>query len=353
MPANEQLNDLDFPLGGLNLLTEFQEQLPGTTPDCENVRGINPDSLRERGGSRAMLARYCPSAIPADLTQSMVIQHLAMIVDPQAAALRNNFTVPGDDWVEDPLNPGYFVPPGGWGNPPSPRTTPATVAHVQSKRTKFNGVTGTQSAAFTSSVTFNNTLIVFVASQVDGTSGSGVMVTNGASTAYTQVGSYIEILDPRSVSNYLRLSCWKKTANSGVDDNTVKVSLSDVVIVMAVTQLEYSGMPTSGQTDSTTTNSDLSLSPTPPATTGNVAVLGDNELILGAFATIFDASSFTPGAGFTIRPSVDDGTDFDLRLNVVEKTGLQNPANNPTAATGTTSGGEDPYVAIGATFKAA
>lgn len=123
MPTPERYEDLEFPLGGVNLLAEFQEQPPGTCADAENVRAQNPDSLRERGGSRAGLARYCANQIPADLTQSMVIQHLAMIVDPQAEALNMVFIVPDDDWIEDPLNPGTFVPPGGSGNPPNPNAT--------------------------------------------------------------------------------------------------------------------------------------------------------------------------------------------------------------------------------------
>lgn len=117
---DDRLEDLEFPLGGLNLLAEFQEQPPGTTADCENVRGMNPDSLRERGGSRAGLLKYSPYRIPANLSLDMTIQHLNIIVDPQAEAMRMVFIVPGEDWVADPLNPGTFVPPGGSGNPPNP-----------------------------------------------------------------------------------------------------------------------------------------------------------------------------------------------------------------------------------------
>lgn len=115
MPSNEQLADFEFPLGGINLLTEFQEQPPGTTPISINCRGINPDSLRARGGSRAGLSKYITDVIPADATQTLQIQHLAVIVDPQAEALGQKFFVPDDTWVEDPLNPGTWIPPGGWG----------------------------------------------------------------------------------------------------------------------------------------------------------------------------------------------------------------------------------------------
>ncbi len=117
MPSNEKLQTIEFPMGGLNLLTEFQEQPPGTTADCENVRSTNPDSLRERGGSRSGIIRWSPYRIPANTDLSMVIQHLNIIVDPQAAALGQNFFVPDEDWVEVPGAPGTFVPDGGWGYP--------------------------------------------------------------------------------------------------------------------------------------------------------------------------------------------------------------------------------------------
>src|SRR5678809_1023737 len=138
--------------------------------------------------------------------------------------------------------------------------------------------------------------------------------TNGGTTGYTQVGSYIEILDPRTADSFVRLSVWKKTLNSGADDNSIKITPADVLITMAVVQIEYSGMPTSGQTDTAVTNSDDTLTPPAPATTGNVAVLGDGELLLGFFATILDISGFTAPAGFNLVPNEDDGSDFDLRL---------------------------------------
>lgn len=120
MPSDERLVDLEFPVGGVNKLQEFQEQPPGTTPEAVNVRGTNPRSLRMRGGSRAGLSRYIDMQIPSG---PGLIQHLNVIVDPQAERLGQNFIVPGEDWVEDPLNPGTFVPDGGWGYPPNPNAS--------------------------------------------------------------------------------------------------------------------------------------------------------------------------------------------------------------------------------------
>lgn len=112
MPDNSKLVNLEFPDGGIDVSGEFQEQPPGTTPEAVNVRGVNPDTLRERGGSRAGLIKYIPGPL---FTGADLIQHLNVIVDPTGPALGQNFEVPGADWVEDPNNPNTFVPPGGWG----------------------------------------------------------------------------------------------------------------------------------------------------------------------------------------------------------------------------------------------
>ena len=352
MPDNDRPFDLEFPLGGLNVMGEFQEQPAGTTPTATNVRGLNPDSRRARGGSRAGLFRYIPGPLfdGADL-----IQHLNVIVDPSGDALQQNFEVPNDDWVEDPLNPGTFVPPGGWGYSGGATQPVSEITYIQGKRQKFDADTIQQSVAFPSAVTNNNTIVVFVATGAD-VSGVHVTVENNTSpTGWAQVGSYIEITNPVGGTGSVQaLSCWKKTANSGSNDNTVKVQPGNSA-EMAIVILEYAGMPTAGQVDTAVTNSDDTLSPPAPATTGNVAVLGSHEMVLGAFSTNFDPSAFTPGSGFTCRPSSDDGVDSgpvpEFRLNVVEKTGLAFPGNNPTVATGTTSGGEDPYTAIGVSWK--
>lgn len=127
---NEKYAELEFPLSGIDVTAEFQEQKPGTTPEAINVRGFDPIARRARGGSRPGIAHFAPNAVPANTSLDMIIQHLAVIVDPHATALPQNFVTPQNDWPEDPLNPGTFVPPGGWGvqdnpdviQPPKPST---------------------------------------------------------------------------------------------------------------------------------------------------------------------------------------------------------------------------------------
>lgn len=342
---------LEFPVKGLSVTREFSQQPEGTTADCDNVASKDSIAGRNRGGSRAGFSKYVDGQ---SNNGSVQFQGMKMIVDPTSEALTQNFLTPGSDWIPHPRLPGILIPPGGAPWQPNPNEQNNTgITRIQSKRTKYDAAAGEQTFTFTSSIVNQNTGIVAVVTHVSGTSGVGVTVTNGSGTAYTQVGSYVEILDPRTADGYVRLSLWKKTLNSGSPDDTVKVTPGASTVTLVVVGIEYHGMPTSGQTDSTNTNSDTSLTPAAPATTGNVNVLGDGELILGCFSTILDASGFTPSAGYSLVPNEDDGSDFDLRLNVSEKIGLDNPADDPTAVTGTTTGGEDPYVAIGATFKKA
>lgn len=338
---------LDFPSKGLHVSREFGQQPEGTVADCLNVTGKESIAGRDRGGSRPGFSKYVAAQSSAGAVK---IQMLDVIVDPTTAALPQNFETPDSTWVSHPRFPGVLIPPGGAPWSPIDQSNDTTILHIQSKRTAFDGVGTEQSVSFASAPNTGNTIIAVVASNAGAVSGMGVTVTNGAGTALTQVGSYTEIEDPRSIGTYVRLSMWKKAVNNA-QDQTIKVTPSATVVTMKMTQLEYRGMPTTGQVDTAVTNSDITNPPAPPATTGNVAVLGDNEMLLAAFATVFDISGFTPGTGFTCRPNADDGSDFDLRLNVVEKTGLQNPADNPSVATGTTTGGEDPYVAIGVTWK--
>lgn len=119
MAANRDVN-LPFPVRGINVAEGFQSQPPGTTPVGVNVRATEPLTQRVRGGSRSGLSKYIRERIPEG---PVLIQHLTYIVDPQADALGLAGITPGDDWVEDPRNPGFFVPPGGWGWQPNPNAS--------------------------------------------------------------------------------------------------------------------------------------------------------------------------------------------------------------------------------------
>jgi hypothetical protein len=349
MPADERFVELYFPVGGLDLSQEFQGQGPQTTPDAQNVRAVDPESQRERGGSRCGITRYINQQLAGE------IQHLNMIVDPQADRLRQNFIVPGNDWIEDPLNPGTYVPPGGWGNPPNPNASPpspppppSTPAYVQSK-----GLQSTTSDTSTRSVTFDatadtdSTVVVFVAT-TSAQTGVTVDVENNAATNLTQAGSYYEVEHPAGGGVFCRVSMWYKTVNAGSNDSTLKATPSDNS-ALTICALEYSGVVTTSQLDGTSGTTDSTLSPA-VLTTGNIAVNGANEVAVGCFADHTDNDTFSAGAGCTHRIGFTDGSAAP-RINVVDKYLLNNPGDDPTALTGNITLGNIPYVAVGASFK--
>lgn len=311
--------DLEFPLGGMEQDREFQEQSPGTTPLAVNTRGINPDSLRNRGGSRAGLGRYIPTVVPASAASSLLIQHLAVIVDPQATALHQNFTVPGSDWVADPLNPGTFVPPGGWGVQPNPNASQpaqegggASISFVQSEYVIFDyDVSGAQSGQFTSNPTSGNFLIIWVYT-VDATANRTVAPTNFNGNTYIQIGSY----QRQTVnSQEYSMSAWYRVAADGADERTVIVTPSGNVDISVIAQ-EFRGQ-NSSPIGNTVTSSGSGVAPATGtltiATTGNAALVGflvTNGEGDGGFST-FDSdytTDFSTGGGVEDGDPTKDGS---------------------------------------------
>jgi len=103
-PAQEQFIDQQFPLQGVDLSNEYVGQRPQTTEVGTNCRAFEPLTHRGRGGSRAGLVRYLDTPIIA----GALIQHLNIIVDPQAEALGISFDDTGgdDEAFEDPSDGG-------------------------------------------------------------------------------------------------------------------------------------------------------------------------------------------------------------------------------------------------------
>jgi hypothetical protein len=83
-PVNQGvIADLFFPINGVDVSSSLELQTPDTTPLGTNVRAFEPTTNRARGGSRPGLSKFIP-AVPSN---SSVIQHLNVIVDPQATAI--------------------------------------------------------------------------------------------------------------------------------------------------------------------------------------------------------------------------------------------------------------------------
>ncbi len=309
MNTNESLADLEFPLGGIDVSTEFQEQPPGTTPVAVNVRATDPATLRERGGSRMGIDHYVPQ-VPAG---AHLIQHLNVIVDPQATRLPQNTLTPEPDWLEDPLIPGHYYPPGGWGVQPNPNAIPpsnpsATLAFEQSFVEGFPATIVEETAGY-STTPGGGGLMLAVVATLDASTNATVTVTNAAGNAYTQIGSYVR---RAKLGSQMTLSLWQRVASAGASEIDVKV-LPSQSVTMVVAGLEFSGQ-NAVPIDSTNSNSGNA----DPMTTGAITVDLGTECVVAAFLAALAPDTVTLTAGFTLQIDHNDGTGdmTDLQLYV-------------------------------------
>lgn len=101
--------EVQFPLAGVNVATEFELQPDLTTPVGVNVRAYEPLTQRGRGGSRPGLVKYNVQ-LP---NGPHLIQHLNIVVDPTVDALVTT-------WNTDDLPAGGVDDPSS-NNGPIPR----------------------------------------------------------------------------------------------------------------------------------------------------------------------------------------------------------------------------------------
>ena len=130
MPDVQEVGAM-FPVKGVEATCEYGRQPEDTTASGANVRAFEPGSDRGRGGSRCGLTKFVAGTVNGDFP----VQHLAILVDPQAPALNaDNYTV-GDappGYIADPStnnvtqrNPGRYIPQYGSGRAPN-RNRPET-----------------------------------------------------------------------------------------------------------------------------------------------------------------------------------------------------------------------------------
>jgi len=86
----ETIAELSFPVYGLDLSQEFEQQRPATTPVAVNVRGFEALTQRDRGGSRYGLAKYNNGPLAGGA--QVQIQDLNVVVSIGEAQLLANFT---------------------------------------------------------------------------------------------------------------------------------------------------------------------------------------------------------------------------------------------------------------------
>lgn len=129
MPAETEVGVM-FPTLGVDVTCEYGRQPADTTPAGANVRAYEPGAERSRGGSRCGLTKY----VDALVNGASPVQHLAVLVDPQAPGLNANDdtvdTAPSG-YIPDPStnnlslrNNGRYIPAIGGGRQPN-RNRPA------------------------------------------------------------------------------------------------------------------------------------------------------------------------------------------------------------------------------------
>lgn len=107
----DSLADVPFPVGGIDLSTELEEQNPGTTPTGQNVRAAEANTQRLRGGSRPGIAQYIPARVNG-IAAIQLLDATAVTTDPSGFG----GSVYGP---QGPGTPGTFIPPVG-GSPGDP-----------------------------------------------------------------------------------------------------------------------------------------------------------------------------------------------------------------------------------------
>ncbi len=355
MPAHEADTELPFPFAGINITTEFQEQPPETTPVGENVRGLDTFDLRMRGGSRPGLIKYIPQQLPSGAN---VIQHLAVIVDPQAEAYRQEFLVPDPDWVEDPLNPGTFVPPGGWGNPGpgAPEEEPASsIAFVQKKGQNGFGLTAAMQTMVFDNPVHNGTddrlVLIFVGTSHNVNLGLQVTVESDAG-AFTRIGQ------GNADDGYRRMvvggfetsiSIWYRMVSADAGEQTINVTPS------ALGFLKFFGADFSGLDTAPTVDNNFASGSGSSLSTGIVDIAGEGRLLVGFFGM-----GSSDRLNYEADPSVEGLFHFDVAGTPTDQlTGaptlsagyLIGPNEVTDQLDGETVSGAVTWCTIGASFK--
>lgn len=106
----DKLQELLFPLRGLDLSSGYSDQRPGTTVSAVNVRACEPDAGRLRGGSRPGLTPYIDDQLGGE------IQDLNLVVLPSGDVLGLSFTdvaiLDPTFQLEDFASPPYLLADG-------------------------------------------------------------------------------------------------------------------------------------------------------------------------------------------------------------------------------------------------
>lgn len=174
----EQLLPLLFPFGGIDRSKAYSAQPQGTTPAAVNVRGYEPGSGRQRGGSRPGLSRYVSGSLGS------LIQDLNIVVG-------TGYTAPG--------------PPTG-------------VVQVSQGG---SGSAGSATDTFQATVTAGNAILVLLGSN---NTGSFPTVTDSLGNSYTRINN-------NSFSSYQAAAYLATSVTGGTPTITAAVGTAFISLV--------------------------------------------------------------------------------------------------------------------------
>ncbi len=192
-PQPQQIADVFFPINGVDVSTALEKQVPDTTPVGINVRAFEPTTNRARGGSRPGISQYVP-AQPAGLSP---IQHMNVIVDPQATAIGLSYPPAqpqGFPALDLQINGPFIAFELGSGFPPA--IPPHLLKITANNQTKAHGTTFTFTGhQFTSTGLASGDSITSVSMTSEGAPASAApgtypIIITGALISYAHPGQY-------------------------------------------------------------------------------------------------------------------------------------------------------------------
>lgn len=335
-----------FPVGGLNVATEFGRPPKQTTPTGSNVRAYAALQKRGRGGSRAGLSKFLADTVPAGIH---LIQHLNVVVDPQQPSLLANATLVGDT-MQDPDTrfPDRLVPIGGSAVQLNRNINPPTDGNVfvQKKGELLGNVSTVQTITLTTNPNVGDLIVIYITTTLSGISSAPVSkVTNAGLLDFDQVGGSgytAEITGDYGAGDFTQsCSMWYRIAASA-DDQTIKITPGSLA-GMEYAVVVYRGL---NALNPFTANAKAEVATNESALIVSGLVLNgtSNQLVVEGITPLASGAA-TASTGFTARFGMGSTAS---NLYVAER--VNDSGVGPRSFTATRTGTATPYSGIAAAF---
>lgn len=232
-----------FPVQGVDTTCEYMRQPDATTPDAQNVRIHDPLAERARGGSRPGIGKYNPDQVNGETYQ---VQHLNILVDPQAPALSGTAEVDDDSTTNGPFRvPHRKIRSGGNGRRPIvvDDSSPASdIAFVAKYREQPGNLSAMHEVPTPGSPVVDDLIVVIIRTSKSGSASALVdSVRNGEGIDFHQAGpagnEYATLTDSTvGPETTYTLSFWWKPYDNAFDD-TIRItpgetSLYEIVVLV-------------------------------------------------------------------------------------------------------------------------